>query len=222
MTISEELFERFCQENGIRSYRVPPKSKEKIQTPDYDLFLNGQKIVAEVKQFDPNTKELRLLNQLQERGWTDAFGDEPGHRVRKKIADAVPQLRQRSEDKYPALLVLYNNVSLTSRHADSYSIKTAMYGLEVIDLEVTNQPSQPIAVIDRRFGPKRKVGSGHNTTLSAVASLYQIEGHDLRLDFFHNIFAKVRFDPDWLRVGCVRHFSLQEKVGLHFQEWVAV
>ena len=66
-------------------------------------------LVVEVKQFDPNEEVEKLYKQLQERGYTDVYGGEPGAKVRLKIQAGAKQLKARSKGKLPALLVLYNN-----------------------------------------------------------------------------------------------------------------
>ena len=53
-TKSEELFESFCRMHGIAYRRV---SETTEPTPDYELEISGQVILAEVKQFDPNPEE---------------------------------------------------------------------------------------------------------------------------------------------------------------------
>lgn len=49
MTLSEQKFEEFCKTNGIPLERVAPEERE---TPDYDVWIDGQRIVVEVKQLD--------------------------------------------------------------------------------------------------------------------------------------------------------------------------
>jgi len=49
-TLSEQLFEQYCRENGIRIEKI---RRDKNRTPDYDIYPSGKRVVVEVKQIDP-------------------------------------------------------------------------------------------------------------------------------------------------------------------------
>jgi len=219
-TLSEQLFELFCERNSIVWQRIATADVGGEQRPDYEIALSGQRVIVEVKQFDPTAEERRLLRQLEEHGSTDVFGGEPGDRARKKIARGATQLRAVSGGALPTMLVLYNNVrALTDRHTHSYAIKTAMYGLETITLAVPK--AAPVHVAERGFARrgKKKVTPTDNTSLSAVAVL--CEGSDgLWLLVYHNVHSRVPLSPGCLRGKNVRHFTLGTKATVEFQEWV--
>lgn len=134
----------------------------------------------------------------------------------------MKQLRFLAKDRYPTLLVLYNNVPITNRHVDPYAIKTAMYGLEDIVLGVPRDGDAPW-VLARKFGGRRTVTPIHNTTLSAVAVLYKnhLDGSP-NLGVFHNVYAARPMSPQWLRNAESRHYQLDKKNELQFQEWIEV
>jgi hypothetical protein len=219
-TASELLFERFCADQGLLLTQVPTQSDRARKTPDYEINAAGHRIVVEVKQIDPNPEDRRQFRLLRERGETDTITSEPGHRVRGKISDAMPQLKMRSKGRVPAMLVLYNNVKLIEERIDPVDIRTAMYGLEIVEIRVPTDPNDRRISARHRFGGKRKVSQKHNTSLSAVASMY--EGSvSARLDVYHNDFAANPIAPDWLRNDAVRHFKLADHVGRGgLSEWI--
>jgi len=161
-TVSERLFERFCNDNYIEHKRIEASSIPSKKEPDYEIQTVTELVVVEVKQFDPNKEEKKLHKQLLERGYTDAYGGEPGAKARLKIQAGAKQLKARSKGKLPALLVLYNNVPISDRGVDPYEIKTAMYGIEKIDLAVDPSANR-MSLTERGFGPKRKVTPSSNT-----------------------------------------------------------
>lgn len=184
-TISEELFERFCKENKIQLSRIEVSTVFGKKEPDYEIATSLGTVLVEVKQFDPNPEELRLQKQLEDKGWTDAFGGEPGAKVRLKIQSAAKQLKSRGAGSVPSMVVLYNNVPISRRGTDPYEIKTAMYGMEKFDLSIASNTSE-VSVKDRGFGPKRKMTPRSNTSISAVAALYNGLDQQLSIDLIGN------------------------------------
>lgn len=217
-TISEELFERFCKENTIQLSRIEVSTIPGKKEPDYEIATSLGTVLVEVKQFDPNPEELRLQKQLEDRGWTDAFGGEPGAKVRLKIQSAAKQLKSRGAGSVPSMVVLYNNVPINSRGTDPYEIKTAMYGMEKIDLSVTSNISG-VSVKDRGFGPKRKMTPKSNTSISAVAALYSGLEQQLLMCVFHNIYATMPLNIEAFQGEKIKHYAIADKVPGQFQEW---
>ncbi len=221
-TKSEELFETFCNSNDILFNKIPTASYQGLQTPDYEIILFSNHVIVEVKQFDPNTEDLVLIENYHTKGRTGIYGNEPGKRVRNKITDAMPQLRILAKYKYPAILVLYDNIQTGIRHADSYNVKTGMYGLECVDIAFPTDMNSEPSIIDQRRGGKRKVTDQHNTTLSGVMVIRVNEKNGISAICYHNIFAALPLNPDWMRYNNVVHYTLEEKQGPNFQEWVKI
>jgi hypothetical protein len=213
-TISEVLFEKFCEENSIRCSQI---ERQEYPTPDYDVYFDRHLVIAEVKQIDPNATDEALHEQVQ-KGETVADWEESGRRVRLKIDSAKKQLKLRSQGKYPAILVLYDNGSAGSTDRDD--IKTAMYGHECLRIVPASMTGRPI-IKDVGFGPDRKFTPSHNTTFSAIALLYHFTGA-LRLSIFHNLHAKSPINPSWLRRSTVKHFTLEPQISGTFQEWCEI
>jgi hypothetical protein len=216
-TESEILFETFCAQNGIRCEAIPTKSKEKEETPDYDIYPNEQKVVAEIKQLDPNPEEI-AQQKIFDAGGIATSGGTPGARIRSKIIAGASQIGIRAKSKYPSVLVLYNNVPL-SNHTDPYFIRVAMYGLETHVLGVPKEMGQSPYLIDKKFGPKRKMTQVDNTSISAVAVLAEDDSGNPKLFIFHNVYAAIPLVPEIFRSYEVRQFTLEEKVVGRFQDW---
>lgn len=217
-TESEILFEAFCNQNGIRVVPIPTKSKEGEETPDYDVYIYGQKVVVEIKQIDPNREEIIQQGLLDSQGFATYDVGTPGARVRSKITAGASQIRVRAKGKHPSMLVLYNNVLLTD-HANPYCIRVAMYGLETHVLGVPKEMDKSPYLIDKKFGPKRKMTKSENTSISAVTLLVDAAKGVPKLFIYHNIHAEIPLTPEMFRPYGVRQFTLEEKVAGRFQDW---
>jgi len=220
-TISEELFERFCIENGFKFTRIESSIIQGRKEPDYEIITITGRILIEVKQFDPNSEEDKLWQQLKNRGFTDVFGGEPGAKARLKIQSAAKQLKSRGAGSIPSIIVLYNNIPISDRGTDSYEIKTAMYGIEKIVLRVDREKSE-INLEDRCFGPKRKMTPNSNTSVSAVATLYKGLDQMLYMSIFHNIYASIPLIIEHFQGSRIKHYVLTNKVKEQFQNWQEV
>ena len=215
-TVSEFLFEQFCNENSIPYSRIETQD---YKTPDYDVYFGGQLVAIEIKQIDSNEDDIKHLKQLRLRGRV-GIREIPGRRVRIKIDSAKKQLELRTQGKYPAVLVLYNNVPIG--YIDSNDIKTAMYGSESGSILIPDDPEDTSIYIESiSLGSGRKFTPNHNTTISAIALLYKF-GEIIRLSIFHNIHAKCPFDPSWLRRNTVTHFTLEPQTQEKLQEWLEI
>lgn len=203
-TKSESLFEDFCARRGIKCERIecgPGK------TPDYDIWLSGNKIVAEVKQFETTDKDLAWI--AAGGGWS-----KPGKRVQPKFTAARAQLKHRSQGKLPTLLVLYDNG--TAEGIDGIDIKTAMYGDEVADIRRDASGRSWVSPIhpsrERKFRPNQ------NTSISALGLLF-VFGGECRLSLYHNCFARVPIIPSWYQDDCFRHFTINSVDASASYDW---
>src|SRR6266540_4589012 len=165
-TISEQLFERFCRDNGILFKRLDVSNESGIKSPDYEIFTPSGAMIVEVKQLDPNEDDKRFYNQLLSKGITDIRGKEPGTRIRGKINHAIPQLKVAAKAGKPAIIALCSNIILDAKYIDQYDILIGMYGLEVATIVLPNNRSQKPYVAHIKFGGKKKVSPQFNTTLS--------------------------------------------------------
>lgn len=215
-TISELLFERFCDENNILWHSIETKSKKGEKTPDYELICNEQKIIAEIKQFDSNKEDKRVREEGKKRSCV-GYWEEPGRRVRLKIKSALPQLRELSNNKFPAIIILYDNVPI--RSLDLGDIKSAMYGEEKVTVLVPEETKAEPIISYVGFGGKRTTTPQDNRTLSAIAHLYKFQNNLLGITFYHNIYARCPLNPSFIRGENIKHFTLLEKTEEKNQEW---
>lgn len=210
-TLSEQTFESWCESCHIRYTRIPCEAG---RTPDYDIHIGGTIVVVEVKQIDSNARE-QANAELADRRGTHGVVTRIGERIRKKIANAGPQLSRRAKGKHSALLVLLNNVSIWDE-VDSYDIRTAMYGFDQVVISITE------GILDRKCGPKRKMTKECNTSISALAKLQRVIDGPPTLTIFHNIFAAIPLRPALLAQLPVSQYTLEEKRQRQFQDWVPV
>lgn len=223
LTKSEELFEQLCSENSIEFSKLDADSASEEKMPDYEIRIGNHSILVEVKQLDPNPEDIRFQKQLEERGQTDVRGQIPGKRIRKKISDAMPQLSIAAERKIPAILAIYCNIAIEARLVDPHDVLTAMYGEEVAKIGLPSDLRRKPYPLGTYFGKGRKVSSAYNTTLSAIVALHQ--SWDTKIvtgSFYHNIHAHRPIEPNLIRSGTIRHYSLPGDTDGTYQEWAEV
>ena len=104
-TESENLFEELCLQHGVEVTRLPVCSES--QQPDYELVLaSGQKVIAEVKQINPNENDRRAIEDLECKGLAmhgDNFARTVPNRVPKRSHEKpeADQLISRQISKSP-------------------------------------------------------------------------------------------------------------------------
>jgi len=215
-TISESLFEKLCDRSTIRWETIPTTDES---TADYSIFPKGMKVVAEVKQIDPN-KEDEKAEQKLNRGELVESVYERGKRVRAKIRDANPKLAPHSKKGVPTILVLYGNVR-PHLHTDPHDIHAAMYGVEQHVFVVPKDPSIRPFFGGKKLGPRQGMTKQHNTSISALGVISgSLELPELVI--YHNVYARVFLPPDYFRPYGVKQFSFSEALPGKYQEWVAV
>ncbi len=123
-TQSEAAFEQACRSFGIK---IEPIPRAVNQSPDCKIYLSGNLVYAEVKQFDLNEAEKRALEEMRSKGCS-AYWPREDWRIRSKIHEANSQLKSLTESKYPGVVILFVGSSIGS--FDSEDIHAAMYGSE--------------------------------------------------------------------------------------------
>jgi hypothetical protein len=214
-TKSELKFEQFCNENSISYTQI---DQSDYRTADYEVHFGEHRVVIEVKQINPNACEKKYQEQLPKLRLI-GLREKSAQRVRHKIEKAREQLKNRSRGKFPAILVLYDNSPFKS--IDSTDIKNAMYGNETVNLYISDDHDETFTEIKNGgFGSGRKFTKVDNTTISGIAMLYVFG--NLRLEIYHNQYAKFPFEPSWLRRNTVTHFQLEPLLPGKIQEWIVV
>lgn len=220
-TLSEQLFERFCNDNRIKWSTIIPDGHISRKHPDYKIECTGNAVIVEVKEIGESPNDRARHQRLMLTGSTGVFNPQLDERVRKKIDRAIPQLRCLAKDKHPAVIVLFDNESIIP--LEGLEIRLAMYGQDIVDVGLIGNTSSPAVFAHHHFGAGQKVSAKYNTTLSAVALLTKQSDQSLHLDFYHNKFAAIPLNPDWLRNTAVRHFQLGDRPGEGgLREWEQV
>lgn len=211
-TLSEKLFEEYCDRNDINWSPIIPDGQISKKYPDYIIECSGNTIIVEVKELGETPDNRERIRKLKLTGSTGPYDLQLDKQVRKKIDRAMPQLQGLAKGKHPSVIVLYDKESIIP--LDGLEIRLAMYGQDKVDIGlIDNNSSTPIIFVSHRFGANQKVGKKRNTTLSVVALLTVQAEKSLHLDFYHNKYAAIPFNPEWLRISSVSHYRLGHDPG---------
>ena len=214
-TLSEQLFETYCDRLGIRWRRIV---EGRSRTPDYELFLPRRKVIVEVKETTPNDEEKRAAQELKEKGF--AVGSlTPGDRVRKLITKAAPQIKARTRGRLPGVLIVFDN-GIVARHIDPYQIRVAMYGFDQLVIGVPNNLRESPYLIGRKSGGKRKMTEQHNTSLSALGALFCPAKDSVELTLYHNRFAARPLDRSLFGRYRTQQYELGVVADGEIAQWV--
>lgn len=186
-TISEEVFEKFCKKKRVTCTRIP-ESTEK--SSDYELILDSTKIITEVKQIEKNNSDSEKESFMADGGV--ALGSAPSTRVRQHIVKAYSQIKNSCKNKYPGMVVLFNNAGLLNR-IDCFTVSTAMFGDFAVSIYLNNENN--IVAGAQKFQGKRKVTKSSLRSLSAVAILTNGFSSDPEFVVYHNPYADIPIDP---------------------------
>ena len=172
-TISEIIFEEFCNANNLPWEKI----KECAQpTPDYRVVLNTETVIVEVKQIDRDG-EFKFTEGVSSRI--------VGTHVRAKINEARKQVKVASNERRPAILLIYNNLDpLQMFGTEQHDFISAMDGELTIVLNLKEH-----SITDSYHGQNQSLRQGKNTSFSAVGFLYRTnKGSAIRI--YENVFAE--------------------------------
>ena len=221
-TQSEIWFEEYCAQSLLSCKRI---TEQNTKTPDYELQIDGQRIIVEVKEITRNPEERASDRLLAERGYGAGLSNTPGDRVRKKIKDSSPQIKARTQDTYPSLLVLCdlsNGCGQITGHLDPYNVRVAMYGLEQMHIAVPREPSASPYVTGLSYGPKRQMTQDHNTSISAIGVLFTPASTEIKLHVYHNKYAAVPLDRALLAKCGIHSYELTSELLGNTAKWKEV
>lgn len=174
-----------------------------------------QAVIFEIKQIDPNKKELAQFRELQQ---GKAIADYIPNRVRSKLKSVSAKLKTAAQHGVPTVLVIYNNVPV-HRYGDPGEVLEAMFGEKSIVSEIPDDKRAPIRIGEPFLGGKRSVTPQHNTAVSAVAVLERLPDQRLVMRLHHNPFGKVRLDPETLRSLPIRQFVFPREDSSTLNTW---
>ena len=186
-TISEELFERLCQQKRVECVRIPEGT---AKTADYRVMLPGVTLITEVKQLDPSPDEQHIAETWGTRQSPGAIA--PSVRVQGLLEEGYSQIKRSAESKWPAMIVVYNN-SGDWNWIDGFTVSKAMFGSFGFVLAL--QPNQTVALAGHGYMGGRKVTTETCRSLSVVGVLKRARADTLALDCYHNPFATFPADP---------------------------
>lgn len=215
-TESEILFEKFCADNGIAIKPIPVGP---TRTPDYEITLGAGTAIAEITQFDSNEADKTHAKDLAEKGIA-TIGGTIGKRVRDKIEDKNHQIKERTKELVPGILVLVNNTGVTS-YTGSEHIRAAMYGFDTFVLSDPAAPG-PATVKDKGFGTGRMFTPEANTAISAISVLEPDVRGALLWRVYHNVFAKAPIILRDLNKPAIEQYTLAPKKPGQFQTWAKI
>ena len=218
-TQSEKWLEDYCTNSAIACKRI---SEGNSKTPDYELTIDDQLIIVEVKEITRNKTEQESDRLLSELGYGNVFKNTPGDRARKKITASLAQIKARTQGIYPSLLVLCDlqfGCGQIIGHLDRYNIRVAMYGLEQIHMAVPRDHSVRPYATGISYGPKRKMTEDHNTSISAIGVLSTPGPNEIVLHVYHNKFAAVPLDPWLLAKHGISQFKLEDEIPANTAKW---
>jgi hypothetical protein len=192
VTRSEEVFIRYLNERAYQHSLIPRAGGS---TPDFDLNAGGVRVIAEVKELAPNDEDRAAVAALKANKATPVRTLD-GRRIRRAIEEAAKQLRTRSADGVPTMVIMYDNIIIDSErpavrnyNLNADQIEWGMYGQRIVILEITGN-SQIIRSEDRRGG-QRQLTADVKTYVSAVGVLTDFPER-CTLTVYHNYFAAVR------------------------------
>ena len=173
-TISEIIFEEFCCSNNLSCEKIIESNQS--STPDYRVILNAETVIVEVKQIDRDG-EFKFTEGVSSRI--------VGTHVRAKINEARKQVKVASNERRPAILLIYNNLDpLQMFGTEQHDFISAMYGELTVVLNLTKHN-----ITDSYHGRNQSLRQGKNTSFSAVGCLYRTnKGSAIRI--YENVFAE--------------------------------
>jgi hypothetical protein len=194
-TKSEALFLEYCNLRGYVTKRiVAPQGTGRFA--DYEVLITGQRVIAEIKELQPNPEDEQLAQAMEENR-LGTFGDVPGRRVRTHIEDAERQLRCYEAEQVPCIVVLYDNIVVDGSRVhppgywlEPYQVDVGMYGLQVVNLRL-HSDGRTESLGDARGG-QRTFRRAHRDHVSAVAVLHDhAPDYGLFFVIYHSYFAQV-------------------------------
>lgn len=181
----EEMFERLCARFGLPFSRIEEAPDEGERRPDYTVIgSDGHALVAEVKTVTPTAEEARDIERTLH-GEIFARGGKPGERLRRMIGKANEQLKAIAGSN-PGILVVFNPDLLLGWHTEPYAVLTAMRGLDVVDVQVSRDPSVRPTFGPVRSGPGKRMTENANTSTSAIVCPVEIKAGEWQANVFHN------------------------------------
>ena len=220
MTESEIKFEQFCNAQNIKFDRI---NMGQARTPDYDIFVNSQKIVVEVKELQANDEDKKAVQDWEIQKSAIWGSRRIGDRIRYKLDDAKRQIEVRAKGICPSMLFLYDDRPFPVRGIFSYEILVAMYGWETIDLHAPEKLGEPVTFGKHRFGKGKKFHERVHTYISGLAILSESTSDSLHLAIYVNDYADKPLPYEmFLQMKDIDIYVRPQNHSNKFRKWIKV
>jgi hypothetical protein len=214
MTDGEKYFELFCDNHSFKYEKIA--QREESRTPDYKLYIDDYLLITEVKDLEQNKEDIKALKEYNEKGIAVWNKSKVGNRVRGKIISGKSQLKMFTKNKYPTILLLFDNRNEITPTLTNYEMKIGMYGFESILLDRKNKP------VARKFSGKAQMTKNSRRYISCVGLLIK-EKDKLFLKLFENYFADIRIEYSiFKKYSDINIFKLEYPPDQEFSNWVEI
>lgn len=193
LTLSEEIFERYCHDKGIFCNRIPEGN---FKTPDYLIKVDLCDILIEIKQLDENENDKRINGTLR-CGGSIVMAGSPVDRVRSQIASGYKQIKSYNKQGYPAGIVLYNNAGPLA-YIDDWTITKSMFGEYGYKICKVESGASFVGAVGAGFFGGRKLTRNTCRALSFVAVMKKNADSSVTFKVYHNPFAAAPLPKDVL------------------------
>ncbi len=228
-TLSEELFDKYCQSIGYLSEPIPAGSKLG-KTSDRVVKAGTVTIIAEIKELSPNDDDKHRVSDLKSKRWTSSTYI-PGKRIFDEIHDAAKQLKKYADCHLPCILVLYDNIVVDGMRPRTISmlhepsmIDFGMYGLQSVRISLVNTgDNMEIQLLGSKRGGRRQMTNDARRYISALLVLsYAEDTGESYAHVYHNFFAQVELPHKMFRGPRDRHFMKPSHPDKCPQTWIEI
>jgi len=212
-TRSEALFKQHCEVHGV-SYRRIQENGRKVA--DFELDLPSGVAVVEIKQLDPNERDL--AREALPPGTVAGAVIAPSGRLRNLLSDAYLQIKPYGDRGIPGMIVCYNNAGGIN-HIDNFSVTRAMFGGMAVYLALGHDGV--IHHTGQVFTGQRKVTLTSFRALSAVGVLSTPTRDSTKLRMYHNPYASNPLPVGALQKLADEQFGYSDPHGARNPEFLA-
>ena len=212
-TSGERYFEVFCDYHGLKYEKI--LEEKDIRTPDYRLFIDDYLIIAEIKDMEPNKEDQKALKEFYEKGSVVWGESKVGSRVRNKIITSKDQIKRYTKNRYPSILLIFDNRNEITPTLTDYEIKVGMFGFESISINNN--------LNFRKFGGKAQMTKNSRKYISYIGLLIKENNSKHCLKLYENYYANIKIKYDIFRkYSDISIFKLEYPPDQKFSNWVAI
>lgn len=212
-TRSEALFKQHCEARGVSYQRIQEEGRK---VADFEIALSSGAAVVEIKQLDPNERDL--AREAMPPGVVAGAANAPSGRLRNLLSDAYRQIKPYGDRGVPGIVVCYNNAGGIN-FIDNFSITRAMFGGMAVYLSLGQDGA--IHHTGQGFTGNRKVTPTSFRALSAVGVLSTPTIDSTKLRVYHNPYASNPLSVRTLQKLADEQFGYSDPHGARNPEFLA-